>query len=175
MFRRTHLLVFVWNVVSSRIHVRKSSLEDLFFVKLLHNQAVGKIVGDASQDWASNKIAMRYFDVFEMKAQNRNCLWLLRTLLESCVKQLQHENVLAARVVCFELELVADSMARGAPCRLARTVMVHTHPRKYEPSLVLQQPTQCWQPGIPGVIPERIWPYSSIQETAAGFQRHYGG
>ncbi|CAL6109977.1 Hypothetical_protein [Hexamita inflata] len=62
-------------------------------------------------------------------------------------------------------------MARGAPCRLARTVMVHTHPSKCEPSLVLASP-QCWQPGIPGVIQNfvsgRIVPFS---ETAAGFQK----
>ncbi|CAL6109957.1 Hypothetical_protein [Hexamita inflata] len=41
------------------------------------SQSCRQIVGDAKLGLEpSNKIAMRYFDVFGMKTQNRNCLWL---------------------------------------------------------------------------------------------------
>ncbi|CAL6113427.1 Hypothetical_protein [Hexamita inflata] len=92
------------------------------------------------------------------KAASNSCSMRTFQLPESCV---------------FELELVADSMARGAPCRLARTVMVHTHPRNVSPLWFFGEPTvlaagHTWRHS------ERIWPYSSIRNCHR-IPKAYGG
>ncbi|CAL6109981.1 Hypothetical_protein [Hexamita inflata] len=95
MFRRTTFQFSSGMQCQSRIPFPKSSLEDLFFVKL--SQSCRQNVGDASQDWASSKIAMRYFDVFEMKTQVVISL-ALRTLLKAASNSCRERSRYQSRV-----------------------------------------------------------------------------